>query len=101
MVPHVVEDEVVAFLPQGEVLPGVVDDMVSADRSDHVHVPRAAHACHLGTERFCDLHRERSEASRRTVDQDLLTWLDLRLVPTQLTAGGSGHPDGCCRLERA
>src|SRR2546423_1005626 len=100
MVPDVVEDEVVAFLTLGEVLPGVVDDMVSADRSDHVDVLRAAHACHLGTERFGDLHRERSEASRRAVDQNLVTWLDLPLVAKQLQCRGCGDPDRGCLLER-
>src|SRR5437899_8243019 len=100
MVPHVVEDEVVAFLPLGEVLPGVVDDMVSADRSNHVHVPRTAHPGHLRAERLRDLHRERSEASGGTVDQDLLTWLDLPLIAKQLEGGGGGYPNGRGLLER-
>src|SRR2546421_2930796 len=48
MVPDVVEDEVVALPTLGEVLTRVIDDMVSADGADHVHVPRAAYACHFG-----------------------------------------------------
>src|SRR5256885_3305866 len=100
MIPHVVEDEVVARPTLGEVLLGVVDDMVSADGADHVHVPRAAHAGHVGAERLGDLYRERPDASGRTVDQDLLPWLDLALIAQQLEGGGGGYPDGSGLRER-
>ena len=42
VVADVVEDEVVAPVARREVLARVVDDVVGADRSDHVHVLRAA-----------------------------------------------------------
>ena len=70
------EDEIVLLPAPGEVLLGVVDDVVRAERADQVHVPRAAHAGHLRSERLRDLHREGAHASRRAVDQDLLPWLD-------------------------
>ena len=77
VVPHVVEDEVVARSALPEVLLGVVDDMVGPDRADHVQVLRAGHAGDLGTERLGDLHGERAHASRRPVDENLLPRLDL------------------------
>jgi len=72
MVRHVVEDEVVPLILLREVLTSVVDDVIGADRSDHVHVSGAAHAGHLGAECLRDLHREGADASGGAVDQDLL-----------------------------
>jgi hypothetical protein len=42
MIRHVVEDDVVAVRPLGEVFLRVVDDVIRADRSNRVDVPRAA-----------------------------------------------------------
>src|SRR5450759_2562743 len=67
--------------------------MVSADGADHVHVLRAAHAGHFGAERLGELHSERTQASRRTVDQYLLARLDFSLIAKNLEGGGCGHPD--------
>src|SRR5437660_10069747 len=100
MVRHVVEDEVEAVPVSGEVFTCVIDDMVSADRPAHLHVPRAAHAGHFGAKRFGDLHGERTDAARGTVDQDLLTWLDLALVAKQLESSGCRYADGRGLLER-
>ena len=69
VVPDVVEDEVVALSALREVLLGVVDDVVGADRADQVDVPGAGDAGHLGTERLGDLHGERAHAARRPVDR--------------------------------
>ena len=44
------QDQVVAPAAVGEVRAGVVDDVIGADRADHVHVPRAAYAGHLCAE---------------------------------------------------
>lgn len=49
VVPHIVKNEIEAALALGEVLLGVVDHVVGADRSDHLDVPRAAHSGHFGT----------------------------------------------------
>src|SRR5450759_2214288 len=100
MVRHVVEDKVVTLPTLGEVLLGVVDDVVSANGADHVDVLRAAHAGYFGAECFGDLNGERPEASRRSVDQDLMTWLDLPLIAKQLESCGCGHSDGRGLLER-
>ena len=99
VVPDVVQDEVVARPSLGEVLAGVVDDVVGTDGPDHVHVLRAAHAGDLGAERLGDLDGERSDAARGAVDQDLLPGLDLALVAQELQGGRGRHADGRRLLE--
>jgi hypothetical protein len=78
----------------GEVLAGVVDDRVGADGPDQGEVSGAAHAGHLGAERFGDLDGEGADAAGRTVDQDLVSRPHLRPIPESLQrrdpAGGNG-----------
>src|SRR5919204_641452 len=100
MVPYVVEDEVVPLALLREVLAGVVDDVVGADRADQVHVPRAAHAGHVRSERLRKLHREGTDAARRTVDQDLLPGSHLALVAKRLQGDEAGQGSGRGVLER-
>src|SRR5207245_5570808 len=68
--PGDIEHQVIALPTSGEVLLGVVDDVVRAKRSGDVDVPGAADGGHLRTERLGDLDGERAHASRRTVHQD-------------------------------
>ncbi len=70
----VVHDHVVARPALCEVLLGVVDDVVRADRLDHLHVPRAADSGHLGAEGLGDLDGKRPHTPRRAVDEHLLPW---------------------------
>jgi hypothetical protein len=74
--------------------------MVCADRSDHVHVPRAADAGHFRSERLGDLHGERTHASRRTIDQDLLPWLHLSRIAKTVKGGDCGGRYGRGLLKR-
>ena len=53
-----VDDAVVAHAAVGEVLTGVFDDMVGAERADHLDVADAAHRGELGTGGFGELHGE-------------------------------------------
>src|SRR5260370_13988121 len=99
MVSHVVEDEVVALPTLGEVLVRVVDDMVCTDGEDHVHVLRPADTGDRGAVGLGDLHRERSNASRGTIDQDLLARLDLCLIAKKRQGSDCGHTDCCGLLE--
>src|SRR5437667_4329239 len=91
MVPGNVEDQVILLPISGEVLAGVIDDPVGAKRPDHVHVPRAAHRSHVRSERLGDLHGERTHASRRTVNQDLLPRPNVSLVTKALKGGDCRH----------
>ena len=68
-VPDGVEDEVVALPASEEVCRGVVDDVISAERTDQVDVPGAGHPGHLRTVRFGDLDRKGADAAGSTIDQ--------------------------------
>src|SRR5215211_1607413 len=98
--PRDVEQQVVAPVAPGEVLTRVVDDVIGAERSREVDVPRAAHAGHLRSERPGDLHGERAHAARRAVDQHLLPRLDLPLVAEALQGGERRDGHGRRLLER-
>src|SRR5271166_3252655 len=87
MVQNAVENYVVALPTFGEIFLRVVNEVIRADGSDHVHVPRTAYANNLCAERLGYLHSERTHASRRTVNQDLLSRLNLSLVAKTLQCG--------------
>jgi hypothetical protein len=74
--------------------------MVCTDRSDHVHIPRAAHTGHFSAEGFRNLYCERSDASRRTDDQDLLPWLNLSRIAKTVEGGESRGRYGSGLLKR-
>ena len=95
MVGHVVEDEVVALLAAGEVLLGVVDDVVGPDGVDQVHVSGAAHAGHLGSQCLGNLHREGADAAGGAVDQDFLPSFYAAVVANGLEGDEAGHWYGC------
>ena len=80
MVPDAVENQVVALPASGEILPCVINDVICADRPDQIHIPRTAYATDLGAEPLSDLHRERTHAARRTINEDLMPCLNFSLV---------------------
>src|SRR5215831_12238085 len=100
MVHIAVENQVVTFPTLREILLGVINGMICADRPDQPYIPRAAHASDLRTERLGDLHRERTHASRRTVNQDLLPRLNVSLVPKTLQRSKCRHRYGSRLLKR-
>src|SRR5260370_19852917 len=100
MVPNAVEKEVVALPTFGEILLRVINGAICADGSDHLHIPRTAYSRHIRSERLGDLHRERTHASRRTVNQDLLARLNLSLGPKTLQCGECRHGYGSTLLKR-
>src|SRR5437868_3807816 len=100
MVPNAVENHVITLPTLGEILLGVIDHVICADRSDHVHISRTAYASNICAERLGDLHSERTHTSRRTINQDLLPPLNLSLVAKTLQCGKCGHRYGSCLLER-
>ena len=98
--PRVVEQQVVLLGAPGEILAGVVDDVVGAERLHEVGVSRAAHRGHFRAERFRDLHGEGPDASRRTIDQNLLPRLELSLVAQTLERGERRRRHGRRLFER-
>src|SRR5271167_1769936 len=99
MVPNAIEEQVVALCTFCEVLLCVVDDPICTNGPDHVEIPGTAYAGHFRAKRLGDLHCECTHTSRSTVNQDLLTCLDVSLVAKALQCGIGGHGYGCCLLK--
>src|SRR5579864_6487022 len=91
MVARDVEDHIVALPIPGEILLRVIDDVVGPKRSHHVDVPGAAHSRHVRSERSGNLHAEGADASRGTIDQDLLTGLHLTCISERLKRDATDH----------
>lgn len=70
--PRVVEQHVVLATASGEVVAGVVDHVIGAERSRLLDISRAAYGGDLRSERLGDLHGERSHAAGCAVHEDLL-----------------------------
>src|SRR5258706_7701322 len=73
MVANVVEKYIEASTDFSEILLGVINDASRADGLHHFQIPCAANSGNLRAERRGDLHRERTNASGRAVDQDCAT----------------------------
>src|SRR5688572_29119445 len=84
-----IEQQVILFTASSEVLPGVINHMVSSKRTGVLDVPRAAHGGHVNSERFRNLDGERAYASGCAVDQDFLPGLDLSIVAQTLQCSES------------
>src|SRR5205814_10299239 len=91
MVSNAVENQVITLPTLGEILLRVINDLICAERSDDVDIPRTADAGHICPERLGDLHSERAHASRRPVNQDFLPRLKLSLVTKTLQRGVGRH----------
>src|SRR5260370_24384636 len=88
------QDQVVALPAQREIFSRVINDMVGANRSRRVHIPRAAHGSDLSSERFGNLDRKFANAARRAINQNLLAWLDSSLITKTLTGGDCPQSPG-------
>ena len=67
-----VDDDVVAPPPVGDAVPGVVDDLVRADRPDEVGLRRAAHTGDVRPECLGELDGVRDDTAGRADDQHAL-----------------------------
>jgi hypothetical protein len=74
--------------------------MVGANRSRRVHIPRAAHGSDLSPERFGNLDRKCTYATRRAINQNLVAWLDASLITKTLKGSECRDWHGCCVLKR-
>ena len=99
LAPRDIEDHVAATAASGEVLAGVVDHVISTERSRLLDVPRAADSGYLRSERLGNLHGECANASRGAVDEDLLSGLKLPVVAQALQGREARHGNGCRLLE--
>jgi hypothetical protein len=98
-VPSDVEDDVVAVAGVGEVLPGVIDDVVGAERPHQLGFRGAADAGHLRVVGLCELHGERPHATAGADDQDALPSSNLALVAQSLEGGRARRGNGRCLRE--
>ena len=80
MVANVVEDDIVTLLASREIFLRVVDDMTRADRSGRIQILRLQTAVTSAPKAFAICRREGTYTARGTVDQDLLSGLDVSLV---------------------
>src|SRR5439155_5667 len=100
MVRNIVENHVVAFSTFSEILFRVINHVIRAERSDKINISGAANASNIGAESFRDLHRECAHASRRAVNQDLLTRLDFSFVAKSLQRRDARYVYRSCLLKR-
>src|SRR5262249_45836091 len=73
---------------------GIIDHLVGAERAHQLDVSAAADTGHIGPECLRNLDRESSDATGRTVDQDLLPSLDLPLIAQSLKGSYPRNRDG-------
>src|SRR6266700_3323787 len=93
MVRNVVENHIVTLPAFGEIFFGVINDVIRAERSNHIHISRTAYTGHIRAERFRDLDRERPNTSGRAVNQHLLSRLNLSFVPKSLQRRDASYVD--------
>src|SRR5713226_328036 len=94
------QDQIVMLPTLREIFPRVINDMVRADRSRRVHLPRAAHGGDFSPERFGDLDRKCTHTTRRAINQNLVASLDPSLITKTLKGSECRHGYGCCVLKR-
>jgi len=80
----------------GEVLLGIVNNLICANGANQVHFPRAAHAGDFRPKIFGKLHSGGANAARRAVYQHLMPRLDVSLVPQALQGGDCGSRYSGC-----
>jgi hypothetical protein len=74
------QNQVIALTDAGEILTGVINDMIRAQRTKPFHFFRAGYCCDFRAEGFCDLHSERAHASRRADNCHSVPGLDATLT---------------------
>src|SRR5882724_4440557 len=94
------QNQIVPLPALREIYLGVIDDMVGANRSRCVQIPRAAHGSDFSPEHFGNLHRKCTHTTRRTFNKNLLTWPDPSLVSKTLQRRACRDWDRCRVLKR-
>src|SRR6266566_8816866 len=94
------KNQVILLSIVGEIFLHVINDMVCPNRAHQVHIPRAAYGGDFSSKCFGNLHRKGTHAAGRTIDQHLLSWLNVSLVAQTLQGGDSRQRYGRGFLER-
>src|SRR5467141_2794799 len=94
MVPGNVDDQIVGLAAAGEILSGIVDDLVRSKSSGGLRVSRATDGCDVRPERLRDLHGESSHPSGSAVDQHPLTLSNASVIARRLQGRDGCNWDG-------
>src|SRR5690349_278375 len=94
-----VKDQIILFPVFGEVFPGVIYDVVCAQRAHKVQLARVIHSSHFSSIQFRKLDRKRPSASTRTIDQCVLARLYAPVFANPSQSDHSCLRDGCGLLE--
>src|SRR6266566_3615616 len=94
------KNQVIPLPISGEIFLRVINDMVCTHRAHSVHIPRAAYGGDFSPKRFGKLYRKRTYTTRRTMNQNLLPWLNLSFIAKALQGDECRLRYGCCFLKR-
>src|SRR5512140_2899931 len=100
MVTDVIQDQVVFCGAPSEILSCVVNNLVCADCSYHIHAARTAYAGDMCAKELRDLHCKRPHATSRTVDQYSLSSLTLSPVAEPLQCRECRDRNRSCFFKR-
>ncbi len=74
-----IKNNIIGLTVFGEIFLRVINDLVCPNRAQHVQFPRAVHGSHFSSEVLGKLYRKRTDTSTCTINQDLLSTLDIVL----------------------
>lgn len=88
------KDQIIMLPVLGEIFLPLVNDPIRTDRAHHIQPARAAHASRFSPKRFGNLHRRRTRTTGRTIDQNLLPWLNLPFIVKPPQDGDAAEDTG-------
>src|SRR5215469_6440101 len=100
MVSDTVENCVIPLQLPGEILLRVIDNPIRTQGPNHVDIPSATDRGHVSAEPLRDLHRECAYSSRRAVDENLVSRLEVRFIAKTLQGRIGCHRYGSRLLKR-
>ena len=81
------QNQIIPSLSSGEIFACVINDVVRANGTRHIQIPRAAHGSDFRSEDFGNLHGKGAYAARCAVNKNFLSGLNLSLVAQTLQCG--------------
>ena len=86
-----IKNHIIGLTVFGEILLSVINDLVCANRAQHVQFPCAVHGRHLSPKVLGKLYRKRPDTSPGTINQDL-SGLHGPWEQVLLPLGAEDHP---------
>src|SRR6266516_5566170 len=94
------KNQVIPLPIVGEIFLRVINDVVCTNRAHYVHIPFAEYGGDFSPKRFGKLYRKRTYTTRRTMNQNLLPWLNVSFIAKALQGDECRLRYGCCFLKR-